>query len=70
MAKTKLSYTEAVAEIEEILQQIEKGELDVDELTEKVRRVTLLIKTCKSKLMSAELEINAILDEEEKEDME
>jgi exodeoxyribonuclease VII small subunit len=66
MGKQKISYSEAVAEIEEILNQIEKGELDVDDLTEKVRRVTFLIKSCKSKLLSTEEEINAILDKEEK----
>lgn len=65
MVKQKLSYSEAVIEIEEILKQIENGELDVDVLTEKVKRVTFLIKYCKSKLKSTEEEINAILGEEE-----
>ena len=63
MAKQKISYTEAVNEIEEILQKIETGDLDVDELAEKVRRVSMLIKFCKSKLKSTEEEINSILDE-------
>ena len=66
MAKQiKISYSKAIAEITDILSQIEKGELDVDELTEKVRRVTFLIKTCKSKLMSAEKEIETILDKDQ-----
>ena len=68
MAKqNKISYSEAIAEITDILNQIEKGELDVDELTEKVSRVTFLIKTCKSKLMSAEKEIETILDKDQQE---
>ncbi len=67
MAKqNKISYSEAITEITDILSQIEKGELDVDELTEKVRRVTFLIKTCKSKLMSAEKEIETILEKDQK----
>lgn len=68
MAKqNKISYSEAIAEITDILSQIEKGELDVDDLTEKVRRVTFLIKICKSKLTSAEKEIETILDKDQKE---
>jgi exodeoxyribonuclease VII small subunit len=65
MSKQKISYSEAVNEIEEILNQIENGELDVDELTEKVKRVTLLIKICKSKLKSTEEEIDSILGEDD-----
>jgi len=69
MSKQKISYSEAVNEIEEILNQIENGELDVDELSEKVKRVTLLIKICKSKLKSTEEEINTILGEQGKDDI-
>ena len=69
MSKQKISYSDAVNEIEEILNQIENGELDVDELTEKVKRVTSLIKICKSKLKSTEEELNTILGEEDKEDI-
>jgi exodeoxyribonuclease VII small subunit len=69
MSKQKISYSDAVNEIEEILNQIENGELDVDELTEKVKRVTMLIKSCKSKLKATEEEINTILGEEDKEDI-
>ena len=68
MSKQKISYSDAVNEIEEILKQIENGELDVDELSEKVKRVSSLIKICKSKLKSTEEEINAILAEEGEED--
>lgn len=63
--KQKMTYTDAVREIEEILRQIEEGEPDVDQLTDKVKRVTTLIKFCKAKLKSAEEEINAILGEED-----
>jgi exodeoxyribonuclease VII small subunit len=66
--KQKMTYTDAVREIEEILRQIEEGEPDVDQLTEKVKRVTTLIKFCKAKLKSAEEEINAILGEEDEDE--
>jgi len=54
---------EAISEIEEILAQIENNELDVDELSEKVKRVSVLINICKSKLKNTEEEIEKILKE-------
>jgi exodeoxyribonuclease VII small subunit len=59
----KISYKEAVAEIEDILSKIENEELDVDELSDKVKRVSSLIKICKQKLFKTEEEVERILDE-------
>ena len=56
------TYNEAILEIEEILQKIESGELDVDELTDKVKRVAYLLETCKKKLKSTESEIQKVID--------
>ena len=64
MTKEKISYSEAVAEIETILQNIEEGKLDVDELTKKVGRVTDLLKICRDKLYLTEKQIDRILDED------
>jgi exodeoxyribonuclease VII small subunit len=63
MNKKKGTYKEAIAEIEEILSQIENNELDVDELSEKVKRVSSLINMCKEKLKNTEEEIEKILKE-------
>ena len=65
MTKKNLSYTEAIASIDDILQQIETGELDVDELAEKVKQASELLKLCKDKLFSTEKEIEKILKEME-----
>ncbi len=62
MAKKKLNYKEAVLEIDEILEQIENDELDVDELALKVKRVSLLIKECKTKLHATQKEVEDILN--------
>ena len=67
MPKEKISYNEAVAEIEETLQIIENEELDVDELTEKVKRVAKLIKICKTKLRTTEEEVQKIIEDIESE---
>lgn len=65
MASKKISYSEAMAEIEEILEKIESDELDVDELAEKVKRVSVLLKTCKDKLTKTNEQVEEILKEME-----
>lgn len=65
MAEKKLTFNEAIEELELILNQIEKGELDVDELSGKVKRASVLIKLCKGKLKSTEDEIEKIINEME-----
>ena len=65
MTSKTISYKGAVAEIEVILEKIENEELDVDDLTEKVKRVSLLIKLCKEKLHNTEQEVEKILKEME-----
>lgn len=67
MGKSNISYTEAVKQIEEILKRIESEELDVDELSDKVKKAADLLKLCKSKLHDTEEEIQKILDEMETE---
>ena len=65
MAKKKVTYNEAISEIEEILEKIENEELDVDELAEKVKRVSQLLKICKEKLQTTNEEVEKILGEME-----
>jgi len=65
MAKKELTYKAAVSEIERILEQIEEGELDVDEITRNVKKVTELLRFCREKLHKTEAEVNNILKEEE-----
>jgi len=70
MAKKSMTYSEAVTAVEDILRLIETGELDVDELAEKVNQASELLKLCKGKLFRTEKEIEKILkemDEEHKE---
>lgn len=64
--KKGLSYKEAISEIEEILQQIENEEPDVDQLSEKVKRLSTLVSWCREKLHHTEEEIEKILKEIEK----
>ncbi len=65
--KEKLSYKEAMAEIERILASLEENKLDVDELGAKVKRVSELIAFCKAKLHDTEEEVENILKAMEEE---
>ncbi len=67
MAKKNFSYNEAIQEIEEILYEVENNEVDIDDLSDKVKRVSFLINACKNKLLSTEDHINKILDVNKKE---
>jgi len=55
------TYTDAFEELQTIVSEIEQGEISVDELSEKVKRATLLISACKAKLTATEAEVNDIL---------
>ncbi len=65
MTNKKISYNEAMMEIEEILEKIENEELDVDELAEKVKRVSVLLKICKDKLHKTNQQVEQVLKEME-----
>jgi exodeoxyribonuclease VII small subunit len=59
----QISYTDAFEELQTIVTEIEQGEISVDELSEKVKRASYLIKICKSKLVTTEEDVNKILKE-------
>ncbi len=59
----KLTYQDAFDEIEDILEKIENNELDIDDLAEKVKRVSFLLKFCKDKLQKTNEEVEKILSE-------
>lgn len=57
------NYTDAFKELQEIVTEIEQGEISVDELSEKVKRASRLIAICKNKLTTTEEDVNKILRE-------
>lgn len=59
----ELKYTEAFDELQQIVRDMEDGEITVDELSVKVKRAAELIKICKHKLTSTEEDVNLILKE-------
>ncbi len=61
--KNDMKYTEAFEELQEIVQEIQDGEISVDDLAIKVKRAAELIKFCKQKLTTTEEDVNQILKE-------
>jgi len=68
MKDEKMTYKEAVSEIDDILGKIENEELDVDELSQRVKRISQLIKFCQDKLHKTETEVEDILKGMEEKD--
>ena len=63
MAKKELSYNEAFARLEEIRALVESNNLDVDDLSEKLKEASVLLKICKDKLFKVNEETKKILEE-------
>ncbi|WP_026451492.1 exodeoxyribonuclease VII small subunit [Aequorivita capsosiphonis] len=59
----ELTYRAAFEELQEIVNEIEQGEISVDELSAKVKRASVLIKICKTKLTTTEEDVEKILKE-------
>jgi len=60
---TEIKYTDAFDELQEIVSDMEDGQINVDELAQKVKRATELIRICKSKLTATEGDVQKILKE-------
>ena len=63
MTKKKITYKQAVNEIESIMSKLENEEIDIDELSKNVKRASELITFCKEQLRNTENEIEHILNE-------
>ena len=61
-------YKEALEEIETIVEEIESEAVDIDVLTDRVKRATFLIKLCKAKLKKTDDEVKKVLKEFEAEE--
>lgn len=61
--KEEMTYTTAFEELKEIVDQLENDSISVDELTEKMKRATVLMKICRDKLTKTEEEVNKTIAE-------
>ena len=64
MTKKEIKYEEAVRQLEEIVDKMENDELDIDQLSDELKRAKALVKLCKDKLTKTDAEIKKLLSEE------
>lgn len=62
VTKKKISYAEAIAELEQILERLRSGSLGIDELTPAVSRAKELIEICRAQLVDTKSELDKITD--------
>lgn len=60
----QMKYEEAMKELEAIVAKMEDGQLDIDSLTEELKKAQKLIKMCKAKLKQTDSSIQKLLEEE------
>jgi exodeoxyribonuclease VII small subunit len=56
--KTDLTYSDAYAKLEELVGQLEEGNIPLDELSLKVKQANELISICENKLRNIQTEVN------------
>ena len=61
----EISYSEAMTEVEQILASLGDGAINIDTLSERVKRASELISLCRARLRKAEDEVTALLGEEQ-----
>lgn len=59
-----IKYEEAFAELQALVQKMENDELDIDQMSEQLKRAQELIRLCKDKLTKTDEEIKKILGED------
>ena len=64
--KEELKYEQAYQELQTIVRRMENDELDIDQMSEQLKRARQLIKLCKDKLTKTDEEIKKILAEDNK----
>jgi len=62
----ELKYEQAYQELQTIVCRMENDELDIDQMSEQLKRAQQLIKLCKDKLTKTDEEIKKILAEDNK----
>lgn len=67
---TQLTYDQAVAETESLLKELEQGQLPIDTVLEKSRRVVALIAHCRKEIKKVGEQVGVILRELKEEESE
>ena len=68
MGNKQLTYSEAIARLDEIVQLIDNNEVEIDQLADKIKEANKLIAFCSEKLTKAETEMENLLAEKQETD--
>lgn len=68
MSNKRLTYTEAMAEVEKIVARLRMGDTSVDELSKDVARATELIAECRTILCRTEQEVERLINPDAKDE--
>ena len=66
----EIKYSKAIERLDEIIGKIESDDIDVDELSLRVKEAVNLVKLCKAKIDKAEMEVKQVVDDFAKESKE
>lgn len=58
-----LTYSQAIARLEEIMAAIQSGGMDIDKLAVALKEASALVQFCRGKLYKVDEEVKAMLDE-------
>ena len=58
-----LGYADALAELEAILGELERDNIDVDRLASQVQRAAVLIRMCRDRIGNARIQIEHVVTE-------
>ncbi|MBO7553930.1 MAG: exodeoxyribonuclease VII small subunit [Bacteroidaceae bacterium] len=61
--KKKETYAQSIQRLEQIVQQIDNGELDIDELAEKIKEAKAIIAFCTEKLTHVDKQVEILLSD-------
>lgn len=59
----KISYTDSLKGLEEILTRLESEDIALEELSPLVKKASLIIQRCKQQLLDTDTEIQQMLDD-------
>ncbi len=62
MQNKKMTYEQAIDRLEQLAQQMEQGEVPIDEMVTCLREAQTLIKQCRQQLTKADEQVRQILD--------
>lgn len=61
MAKTQISYTEAMKQLEDIVQHMQNPECDIDNLRNYTQKGLELLQVCKQRLKETDADVKKII---------